>query len=120
MSMFPKNKIALQIKSNLPFAADVSIMNAFYNPNSQQPNGDYSYVFDLSTETFIGVSQVTLDYYTTNISIITSINKPLLNNSIAGVIDALNSCGVGVFFYSGTTIFTYNNGSITFTDIIVS
>lgn len=118
--MFAKNQIALQIKSNLSFVAEVSLMNAYYNPNSQQNNGDYSYVFDLSTETFVGVSQVTLDYYTTNISIITSINKPLLNNSIAGVVNALNSCGVGLFFYSGTTIYTYNNGSITFTDIIIS
>ena len=112
------NQISLQITNNLPYAAGLLIMNAPYNPNNQSNAKNY-YEWDLITETFVGVNLITLNFYLADSIVLQTIQTPLLNNSIAGVVNALTSLNMGFFFNKESLIFTFNDNFI-FESIIIS
>lgn len=102
------NKISLQVKSNIDFDTTINIMNPIYN-GSNNATSKTIYKFDLSTEDFIGPATVELIYHTiTNVTTIYSV-APLLQLSIPGVVNALNSLGILEFYYEGTIIYAFSD-----------
>ena len=79
--------------------------------NDSANNVNILYNFDLSAETFNGVSTVGLDYSTPSIPT-TIIFAPLTDKTISGVVNALNAFGLDLFYYSGTNIAVNSNTNI--------
>ena len=104
-----KTQISLRIQNNTNFSQPVEILSvipSIYTAN----NSTKFYTFDLSTEDFVGITGVRVDYFIIpNFSGINSPVVPLTTLSIAGIVDALNTLGLGLFSYDGTTIYTTSN-----------
>lgn len=111
--------INLKIVNNTSFQQDISILGVIPNPNSANDSNNL-YSFDLSTQNFTSVNSVNITYTSTTNPTPTTLTANVTTQSIAGVVDALNTLGIGIFNYSGTTIYvsssiyTYSNISIGF------
>ena len=117
MNLNPETEIVLKIKNNTNFTQPVEILSALSSPYTAN-NSTSFYTFDLSTETFAGITGVRIYYFINpNVIPITSQLIPLTTLSIAGIVDALNTLGLGLFSYDGTTIYTTSN-SYDFQDIV--
>jgi hypothetical protein len=105
MNLNPETEIVLKIKNNTNFTQPVEILSALSSPYTANNSTNF-YTFDLSAETFVGITGVRINYYI-NPSIL-GIWSPvvqLTTLSIAGIVDALNSLGLTIFNYNGTTIY---------------
>lgn len=102
-----KNYIQLEIKNNLAKPAAVIILAGQWNPNNQA-NATELYEYDLSAETFIGVTQLQLFYYEVGSVILKSQTVPMTNGSIAQVAAALNSLNMGLWFTNSNMVYTYS------------
>ena len=107
-----KTQINLKIKNNTSFSQPVEILSALSSPYTAN-NAKSFYTFDLSAETFVGITGVTLNYNVVpNVTAIQSLTIPLVTLSVAGVVDALNTLGLSIFNYSGTTIYASSDAYI--------
>ena len=107
-----KTQINLEIVNNSNLTQEVSILGVIKNQNSAN-NLSNQYVFDLSTETFSGITTANIRYkIIPSATIITSPSVPLKTLSIQGVVDALNTLNLGVFYSENSLIYvlsdTYN------------
>lgn len=112
-----KSQINLKVVNNTPYSQVVDILSVLPNPNSaNESNGLYT--FDMSSVSFSGVISVNITYTTTSNPTPVTLTAPVSTQNIQGVVDALNTLGIGIFNYSGTTIYvpssiyTYSNITI--------
>jgi surface protein len=109
--------INIKIANNTSFNQDISILGVIPNPNSAN-NSNILYSFDLSTQIFVLVNSVSITYASTSNPTPTTLTASVVTQSIQGVVEALNTLGIGLFNYSGTTIYvsssiyTYSNITI--------
>jgi hypothetical protein len=112
-----KTQINLRVKNNTNFSQPVEILSALSSPYTAN-NSTTFYTFDLSTETFAGITGVRIDYFINPNSFgINSPVVPLTTLSIAGIVDALNTLGLTIFSFSGTTIYA-SSDAYTLNDIV--
>lgn len=117
MEKKPKNQIYLEVINHLPSPVQISLMGDPFNPGNDQLNATNRYEWDMTGETFIGVTQV---YLSVGSSISGPFNaefKPFSGSTFADLVAVLTSFGYGAFFYTGTTVYTYMNNNVFF-DII--
>lgn len=112
-----KSQINLKVVNNTPYSQVVDILSVLPNRNSaNESNGLYT--FDMSSVSFSGVISVNITYTTTSNPTPVTLTAPVSTQNIQGVVDALNTLGIGIFNYSGTTIYvpssiyTYSNITI--------
>lgn len=99
-----KSQINLKVVNNTPFSQFVDILSVVPNPNSaNESNGLYN--FNMSSVSFSGVVSVNITYTTTSNPTPVTLTAPVSTQNIQGVVDALNTLGIGIFNYSGTTIY---------------
>ena len=103
-----KQNINLRIQNNTAFSQDINILGNFPIVDSAN-NVNILYNFDLSTENWGGgINHVRLSYGTlSNPSLIKV--APLTDLSISGVVNALNTFALDLFYYSGTNIGVNSN-----------
>jgi surface protein len=100
--------INLKIQNNTPIRQGISILGVVPNPLSAN-NINNLYSFDLSQQNFTAVNSVTIIFTTVNNPTPTTLVAQVLQSNIQGVVDALNTLGVGVFTFSGSTIYVQND-----------
>jgi len=111
--------INLKIVNNTSFQQDISILGVIPNSNSANDSNNF-YSFNLSTQSFVGINSVNITYTSTTNPTPITLTANVTTQSIAGVVEALNTLGIGIFNYSGTTIYvsssiyTYSNITIGF------
>lgn len=99
------NSINLKIKNNTSLTQVINILG-ITTPYFYANVSDSIYEYDLSTEDFLAVSNVSIQYALTTTPFNISLpNATFTNYSIQGVVDVLNTFGIGLFNYSGTTIY---------------
>jgi hypothetical protein len=98
--------ISLNIKNNTSATIPISIMG---NPSdlADISNATREFRWDLTSLSFSGENQVSVDYRPNGLVNFTTYNAPLLTPSIQGVLDALNGLGIGSFF-------TFSSGGNTY------
>lgn len=98
-----KNAINLRIKSSLATDLSVELFNtsSITSPANQRTQ----YNWDITAQDFSFISSVTMQYKTSASDAFTSKTVTLLTKDKAGVLQALNSLNVGVFFsYTDTGV----------------
>jgi hypothetical protein len=101
-----KSTINLKITNNTPFELPTSILGVVSNQNAFN-NINYVYEFDMSAE----VLKLTFKYvYKTqdNPSNVT-IQIFVFSETIEDYVEALNLLNIGLFSYSGNTIYMFSN-----------
>lgn len=106
-----KQVIPLEIKNNINKDAGVYILNAPYNPNNQA-NATQYYEYNLAAETFVGTTQVDLTYFLAGSFSALSARVSLPSNNVVGVVRALNTLNLGLWFNSGSLVYTYNDNFV--------
>jgi hypothetical protein len=107
-----KQNINLKLENNTAYPQDINILGSIANLDSAN-NVNILYAFDLSTENWVGVGQVRLNYASpSNPSIFVIV--PLTDLTISGVVNALNTLGLDLFYYSGTDIAVNSNTNVYF------
>ena len=100
------SSINLKITNNTPFELPMSILGVVPNQNAFN-NINYVYQFDMSAETLI--LNFEFRYKTqTNPTVIVE-NVVSASTTILGYVEALNNLNVGIFDYSGNTIYMFSN-----------
>jgi surface protein len=100
--------INLKIQNNTPIPQTISILGNI--PNLMSANNIKNlYVFDLSQQNFTAVNSVTIIFTTVNNPTPTTLVAQVLQSNIQGVVEALNTLGVGIFTFSGSTIYVQND-----------
>lgn len=104
--------INLKLQNNTAFPQDINILGNIATVDSAN-NTNIIYSYDLSSETWGGgINQIRLEY-TIPPSIISIVPiVPLTDLSISGVVNALNTLGLDLFYFSGTTILVNSNTKI--------
>lgn len=104
--------INLKIQNNTAFPQDINILGNIATVDSAN-NTNILYNYDLSAETWGGgINQIRLEY-TIPPSIVSIIKiVPLTDLSISGVVNALNSLGLDLFYFIGTNIGVNSNTKI--------
>lgn len=116
--MTPQSTITLEIKNNTKYPIGVLLMNGIFNPNNQA-NAINFYDWNLFSETFVGVTMVTLKYYVVGNPTLQTATLPLQNKSVAGVVATLSTLNIGFFFSEFNLVYTYNDNYV-FSDLILS
>lgn len=105
-----KDNITLKIQNNLKYKANVPILGGVQEPTNGQVNSGTLYEYDLTAETFFGITTVSLIVTTIfNPNPQVFIRESLNVTSIKQVVDILNTFNVGVFNYSGNIIWITNS-----------
>jgi surface protein len=99
-----KDEIALKLINNTAYPQIANILGSV--PNLISPNTNTNlYVFDLSTEDYMSLSDISIGISNTSNPTIVNYNVPLLSNDIQGVVQALNSLNMGIFQFYGTSVY---------------
>jgi hypothetical protein len=107
-----KQNINLKIQNNTAFPQDINIFGNISTIDSAN-NTNIIYNYDLSAETWGGgINQVRLQYTIPPSSVSNIKIVPLTDLSISGVVNALNSLGLDLFYFSGTNILVNSNTKI--------
>ena len=102
--------INLKIQNNTSTTQNVSLLGVVPDPNSAN-NINNLYQFDLTGQSYVGIVSVSITYAPTSTLFYTTVTVPVTNQSIQGVVDALNTLNIGIFTLSGNII---NVGSNTY------
>ena len=100
--------INLKITNKTAFEQSISILGVVPNPNSTN-NINTLFTFDLSAQNFTGIISVNIVYALNSNLIYTNQTVPISSQNIEGVVNALNTLNIGVFSYSGSTIYVSSN-----------
>jgi surface protein len=112
-----KSQINLKITNNTSLSQNVDILGVIPNSYSAN-NSNILYNFDMSSVSFLNVNSVFITYTSTSNPTPITTSVSVATSNIQGVVDALNTLGIGIFNYSGTTIYVsssiyiYSNISI--------
>jgi hypothetical protein len=99
-----KSQINLRITNNTSFNQFVDILSVIPNPlSANESNGLYN--FDMSSVNFLALSSFTITYTSTSNPTPVTISLSVSTQNIQGFVDALNTLGIGIFNFSGTTIY---------------
>jgi surface protein len=99
-----KDEIALKLINNTAYPQIANILGSV--PNLISPNTNTNlYVFDLSTEDYMSLVDISIGISNTSNPTIVNYNVPLLSNDIQGVVQALNSLNMGIFQFYGTSVY---------------
>jgi len=99
-----KSQISLRITNNTSFNQFVDILSVIPNPlSANESNGLYN--FNMSSVSFSGINSVSITYTSTSNPTPVTSTASVTTQNIQGVVDALNTLGIGIFNYSGTTIY---------------
>jgi hypothetical protein len=104
-------KISITIQNNKAATIPVSILG---NPANLADiaNANISYSFDFTGFVFTIETRLILQYKPSGTSSYSTATLTLPAQSIDGVVSALNTIGIGVFFAVGNLIQTYNNNYV--------
>ena len=102
------DSIKLRIINNTSTPQGVSLFGVIRNPNSANYINNL-YQFDLTGQSFVGIVSVSITYAPTNTMVYTTTSVSVTLQSIQGVVNALNTLGIGVFSYSGNIISVASN-----------
>lgn len=100
--------INIKIRNNTSFEQSVSLLGAIPNPNSAN-NINNLYQFNLTGQSYVGIISVSITYAPTSTLFYTTATVPVTNQSIQGVVDALNTLNIGIFTLSGNIISVASN-----------
>lgn len=101
-------QIALIVTNHLPMQMTVPIMaNQTFNSRPCFIKNYYSW--DLSTETYLGLTSLQFFYKASASPVFTSTTIAFSGNNIGDVCAAMNSFGVGEFYVSGSTLFAFSD-----------
>ena len=103
-----KSQINLRIVNNTALPQPVSILGIVPNSNTAN-NNNFLYEFNFIGQSYVGVTNVSINISNTSNPTIVVYNVPVTSQSIIGVVDALNTLNQGLFSYSGTTIYVSSN-----------
>ena len=95
--------INIKIRNNTSFEQSVSLLGVIPNPNSAN-NINNLYQFNLTGQSYVGIISVSITYAPTSTLFYTTATVPVTNQSIQGVVDALNTLNIGIFTLSGNII----------------
>lgn len=116
-------QINLKAVNNTTLPQAVSILSIIPNQNTAN-NNNLLYQFNLTGQSFIGITNVNIGISNTSNPAVVIYNAPVTSQSISGVVSALNTLNQGLFSYSGTTIYVssdyyiYSNISIAGSSIL--
>jgi surface protein len=99
-----KSQINLKITNNTSLSQNVDILGVIPNSNFAN-NSNILYNFDMSSVSFLSVNSVNITYTSTSSPTPITTSVSVVTSNIQGVVDALNTLGIGIFNYSGTTIY---------------
>lgn len=99
-----KSQINLKITNNTSLSQNVDILGVIPNLNFAN-NSNILYNFDMSSVSFLNVNSVYITYTSTSSPTPITTSVSVVTSNIQGVVDALNTLGIGIFNYSGTTIY---------------
>lgn len=102
-----KSEINLKITNNTALDLPISILGVIQSQNSLN-NVTASYEFDMSGETFSPFNWVFGYYSNSAPSTLIQHYFDNITPTIQGYVDALNTLNVGLFTYSGTTIYMFS------------
>ena len=102
------DSIKLRIINNTSTPQGVSLFGVIRNPNSANYINNL-YQFNLTGQSFVGIVSVSITYAPTNTMVYTTTSVSVTLQSIQGVVNALNTLGIGVFSYSGNIISVASN-----------
>ena len=117
------SQINLRVVNNTALPQPVSMLSVIPNPNTAN-NNNFLYEFDFTGQSYVGITNVSINISNTSNPAIVTYNAPVTSQSIIGVVDALNSLNQGLFSYSGSIIYAssnyyiYSNISIAGTSIL--
>jgi hypothetical protein len=111
-------QINLRVINNTALPQPVSILSIVPNQNTAN-NNNILYEFNFSGQSFVGVTNVSINISNTSNPTIVVYNVQVLSESIAGVVNALNTLNQGLFSYSGTIIYVSSNYYI-YSNIIIA
>jgi surface protein len=100
--------INLKIRNNTSTTQNVSLLGVVPDPNSAN-NINNLYQFDLTGQSYVGIVSVSITYAPTSTLFYTTVSVPVTNQSIQGVVDALNTLNIGIFTLSGNIISVGSN-----------
>ena len=100
--------INLKIRNNTSATQNVSLFGVVPDPNSAN-NINNLYQFDLTGQSYVGIVSVSITYAPTSTLFYTTASVPVTNQSIQGVVDALNTLNIGIFTLSGNIISVASN-----------
>jgi surface protein len=100
--------INLKIQNNTSTTQNVSLLGVVPDPNSAN-NINNLYQFDLTGQSYVGIVSVSITYAPTSTLFYTTVTVPVTNQSIQGVVDALNTLNIGIFTLSGNIISVGSN-----------
>jgi len=103
-----KKNINLKIVNNTSLEQQISILGVIPNPISAN-NVNNLYSFDTIGQNYIGISSVSVTFTTIDNPTPTTLLAQVNESSIQGVVDALNTLGIGIFSFSGTIIYVSND-----------
>lgn len=100
--------INLKIINNTPISQSISILGSV--PNSFSANNIKNlYDFDLTGQNFSSITSVSITFFTvSNLTPITLLAQVSQSN-MQGIVNALNTLGVGVFFFVENNIYVQND-----------
>jgi surface protein len=101
-------QINLRVINNTALPQPVSILSIVPNQNTAN-NNNLLYEFNLSGQSFFGVTNVNINISNTSNPTVVVYNAQVLSQSISGVVSALNTLNQGLFSYYGSTIYVSNN-----------
>ena len=101
-------QINLRVINNTALPQPVSILSIVPNSNTAN-NNNILYEFNFGSQSFVGVTNVSINISNTSNPTVVVYNAPVTSQSIIGVVNALNTLNQGLFSYSGTTIYVSSN-----------
>jgi hypothetical protein len=106
--MSQKDLIALEIKNNSSLPIDIKMLQGVNSSNLYSSKNLYEYNF--SAADYTSIIGLTIIYYLASEPLtILQKNASVLQKNIQGVVDALNSMGIGIFFSNGNIIYSYSD-----------
>lgn len=112
-----KTIINLKVTNNTSFSQAVSLFGIVPNQNSAN-NSNIMYSFDMSAINYNGINPAIITYTSIYSGTPTTVQATVLTQSIAGVVEALNTLNIGLFNFSGTTIYVSSN-TYSYSNLIV-
>lgn len=119
-----KSKINLRISNSLPSTERIILFNSSRAGNNNTLiNQRTQYIWDVTAETFVLAITVSLQVKRTASSPIETLTETLQTASLQGLVDALNSMQVGIFFsYTslGSTFVSTLNDTFVYTNLDIN
>jgi len=103
-----QSQINLKVKNNTSLAQPVSILGVVPNSNTAN-NNNLLYEFDLTGQSFVGITNVSINISNTSNPTIVVNTVQVTTQSIQGIVYALNTLNQGLFSYSGSIIYVSSN-----------